>query len=380
MKIPQAYKDALKAQNRYLVLYGGSGAGKSEFAARKIVLRCLQGREKALVVRKYGTTLTQSVIATVKQVLIDDSIPFYENKSERKLTVLNSEILFTGLDDPEKIKSIKGITMVWIEEASEITKDDLIQIDLRIRGDTNSYKQIILTFNPVTTALWIRDFMATKQTDEVYIRRYTAKDNPFIDAEYLKILEEINDDNYRRIYLDGDWGFVTNAIYTNWSAGEYNGDYDYYGLDFGYNNPTAMVGIKEMETGVAIGELLYNRGMTQEDLERWMIVNIQKGSQIFADAAEPARIEALKRIGYRVVPADKRVTDGLLYCKSKRLILHGANLIKEIEKYSWETKSGVVYDTPVKIDDHLMDAMRYALYTKAVMAGKNARTIKVGVA
>jgi phage terminase large subunit len=120
--------------------------------------------------------------------------------------------------------------------------------------------------------------------------------------------------------------------------------------------------------------------MTQDDLRGWLQKTLPQGAQIFADAAEPARIEDLKRVGYRVIPADKRVTDGILYCKSKRLILDGGNLIKEAEKYSWEARGGVVYDTPVKVDDHLMDAMRYAIYTKATLAGKTAKTIKVGVA
>ena len=217
MKIPKAYKDALKSQARYLILYGGSGAGKSEFIARKVIIRCLQAPEKILVIRKYGTTLNQSVIATIKAILNDEGIPYKENRSERTIKIFGSEIIFTGLDDPEKMKSIKGITSVWIEEASEINRDELIQIDLRLRGDTPSYKQIALTFNPVVGALWIKDFIASRPAAEVYIRRYTIADNPFIDDEYKKILNEIDDENYRRIYLHGEWGFITNAIYTNWS-------------------------------------------------------------------------------------------------------------------------------------------------------------------
>ena len=380
MQIPKAYKDALKSQARYLILYGGSGAGKSEFVARKVVIRCLQAPEKILVIRKYGTTLNQSVIATIKAILNDEGIPYKENRTDRTIKIFDSEIIFTGLDDPEKMKSIKGITSVWIEEASEINKDDLIQIDLRLRGDTPSYKQIALTFNPVVGALWIRDFIASRPAEEVYVRRYTITDNPFIDDEYKKILNEIDDENYRRIYLNGEWGYITNAIYTNWSPGKHDGDFDYFGLDFGYNNQTALIGIKETETAIVVKELLYAKGMTQDDLRGWLQKTLPHGSQIFADAAEPARIEDLKRVGYRVIPADKRVTDGILYCKSKRLILDGGNLVKEAEKYSWETRGGVVYDTPVKVDDHLMDAMRYAIYTKATLAGKTAKTIKVGVA
>jgi phage terminase large subunit len=321
MKIPKAYEDALKSKARYLILYGGSGAGKSEFMARKVIIRCLQAPEKFLVIRKYGTTLNQSVIATIKAILNDEGIPYKENRSERTIKILDSEIIFTGLDDPEKIKSIKGITSVWVEEASEINRDELIQIDLRLRGDTPSYKQIALTFNPVVGALWIKDFMQSKPAEEIYSRRYTIADNPFIDAEYKKVLHEIDDDNYRRIYLHGEWGFITSAIYTNWTPGTHDGDFDYFGLDFGYNNPTALVGIKETETAIVVKELLYAKGMTQDDLRGWLQKTLPQGSQIFADAAEPARIEDLKRVGYRVIPADKRVTDGILYCKSKRLYL-----------------------------------------------------------
>ncbi len=366
MKIPKAYKDALKSQARYLILYGGSGAGKSEFVARKVVIRCLQAPEKILVIRKYGTTLNQSVIATIKAILNDEEIPYKENRSERTIKIFGSEIIFMGLDDPEKMKSIKGITSVWVEEASEINRDELIQIDLRLRGDTPSYKQIILTFNPVPRSMWIKDFIDTKKEDEVYHRMYTVYDNPFIDAEYRKMLEEVQDENYRRIYLHGEWGFVENRIYDNYTVQDLDFQPEYYGLDFGFHNPMAMVGIRECEDGVVmVKELLYRKGMTQDILDKWLLDNIPLGSQIFADSAEPARIERINNIGYTCIPADKRVTDGILHVKSKKLIISGSNLEKEMEKYSWEKKGDLIFDTPVKIDDHLADALRYALYTKS---------------
>ncbi len=367
IKIPEAFEEALTTQKRYAILRGGAGAGKSEFAARKIVIRCLQNKERVLVVRRYGTTLRHSVMDTIRNVLMDSGVNYIENKTDRIFYTRGSEILFIGLDDAEKLKSIKGVTSVWLEEASELAREDLMQIDLRLRGETPSYKQIMLTFNPVPRAYWIKDFADSKPDDEVYHRNYTVKDNPFIDREYVRMLEEVHDENYRRVYLLGEWGFVEEGIYTNYEVKALDFEPDYYGIDYGFNNPTALVGIKEDGDIAMVKELLYRKGMTQDDLTKWLVENIPLGSQIFADSAEPARIEDINRAGYTCIPADKRVKDGILYCKSKKLIIDGSNLEKEIAKYAWERKGDFIYDTPIKIDDHAIDAMRYGLYTKSRM-------------
>ena len=71
--------------------------------------------------------------------------------------------MFTGMDDPEKLKSIEGVTGVWMEEATEFTQEDFEQLDLRLRGVTAYHKQITLTLNPISEQHWIKQVFSMTQ-------------------------------------------------------------------------------------------------------------------------------------------------------------------------------------------------------------------------
>ena len=111
---------------------------------------------------------------------------------------------------------------------------------------------------------------------------------------------------------------------------------------------------------------MYEKELTNNDLNKnlkWIIEN--PNDAIYADTAEPARIEEIARAGFNIFPSDKSVKDGIDFCKrGKRYITkNSVNLIKEIEAYKHkEDKDGNVMEDPVKFNDHLMDARRYALY------------------
>jgi len=108
----------------------------------------------------------------------------------------------------DKLKSIHGVTSVWLEEASELEQSDLGQINLRLRGKTDSYKQIIFTFNPITEDHWLKKRFFDEAGDNVYSLWSNFQHNLFLDDEYLELLHtEYNyDPNMRRIYVDGLWG------------------------------------------------------------------------------------------------------------------------------------------------------------------------------
>jgi phage terminase large subunit len=139
-----AYLPALDDQKRYLVLYGGAGSGKSVFAAQKILMRVLnEPGHRFLICRKVGKTLRNSVFQLFRDVVSDWNLSglFKTNRSDMEITCINGgQLLFAGLDDVEKLKSIARITGVWIEEASELHPNDFQQINLRLRGQTPSFK------------------------------------------------------------------------------------------------------------------------------------------------------------------------------------------------------------------------------------------------
>lgn len=213
MEINNSFLPYLKEKKRYLIFKGGSGSGKSLFTAQKILLRITtEKNHRILVIRKVARTIRSSTYQ-----LFIDLINLYKvnyrfeiNKTEFRIkdTLNGNEILMVGLDDQEKLKSIQGITSIWIEEATELEDEDFMQVDLRLRGETSNYKQIILTFNPIDEQHWIKKRFFDKKDRDTTIFNSTYKDNAFIDKEYKQMLEEAMkaNENWYRIYVKGEWG------------------------------------------------------------------------------------------------------------------------------------------------------------------------------
>lgn len=226
MKINGAYREAYRSKARYLHLYGGAGSGKSWFAAQKVILRCLQEKgHRFLCLRKVARTLRPSVFQLLRDIIIDEGLGdvVSMNKSEMAFYFPNgSEIVTAGLDDVEKLKSITGITGIWIEEPTEIKqKEDFQQVDLRLRGDTDFYKQIILSYNPIDPLHWLKKEFHDQQRDDTYILQTTYEDNPFIGDEYESVLSSIGG-NMQTIYKHGNWGYANapdQLIKIQWALG-----------------------------------------------------------------------------------------------------------------------------------------------------------------
>ncbi len=355
------------------------GSGKSVFAAQKLILRVIAGMhtntvQKFMCLRKTAPAARKSVYALLEDILKQWNIyPIViPNKVEMSFMFPNGSIIMCGgLDDPDKLKSIHGITGFWLEEPNELRKEDFTQVNLRLRGLTNTYKQIILSFNPVSRLLWLYQHFFDKKVDSSIILHTTYKDNRFIDNEYKKMLEALKEEDRTtyEVYALGLWGSLDNLVYpTNWK--EVNKfptpERTIYGCDFGFNAPTSIVEIGLRGDGTYIKERLYKPKMTNNDLIRWMKNNIANAGHIYCDSAEPARIQEMRREGINAIPADKSVKDGIDFVRRQKLFItsDSINILKEIQTYKYkEDKTGLVLEEPVKAFDHAMDAIRYGLYT-----------------
>ena len=190
--------------HRLEVYYGGAGSGKSYGACQKVLLKALNRRRKVLVIRKVGATLKHSIFQLFLDLL--EYSGFYTsariNRSDFQITLTNgSQIIFKGLDDPEKIKSITGITDIVIEEATELTEEDFLQLNLRLRPQDPD-PQIYLMFNPVSKANWVYGYFYIHPPEDALVIQTTYRDNRFLTDDYRRELEELQQRNpaYYRIY------------------------------------------------------------------------------------------------------------------------------------------------------------------------------------
>ena len=219
----KAFKPYLNTDTRYLVFYGGAGSGKSYFICERYIYKLLKAKRfNLLVVRKTGKSNRDSTFALFKQVISKWKLGKYfkVNESDLRIKCLlnNHEIVFAGLDDVEKLKSITfsdgELTDVWIEEASEILESDFNQLDVRLRGK-GTKKQIVISFNPIDINHWLKKRFFDRQDDNIVIFHSTYKDNEFLDDDYKKLLEgyKDTDEYYYNVYCLGQWGVLGKTVF-----------------------------------------------------------------------------------------------------------------------------------------------------------------------
>jgi len=370
--------DMLKVDSRYLIGYGGAGSSKSYSTAQKILFRILsEDNHRFLITRKTARSLKRSVFQLFKDIISqwDLSELFSVNLSDLSIICKanHNQIVMSGLDDVEKLKSITGITGVWIEEATEVTEDDFTQLDLRLRGHTSNYKQIILTFNPVSTQSWIKKRFFDNTCSDAVIVHSTHADNQFIDDRYKQVLNNLigQNKNLYDIYAKGVWGSRKGLIFQDYELiDELPNDYEFktYGIDFGFNHAQTLVETRVTEDAIYARELFCKSQTLVTDLIHFMKQEgIKEDAIIYCDSASPDKIQTIVNAGYRRCrPAKKDVLASIDHIKSKKLYItaDSVNLIKELGIYSWKLdKNGEPMETPVKLFDDLCDALRYSVFT-----------------
>ena len=357
---------------------GGARSSKSYSLGQLFVQKFVSLKNrKMLVTRKTFPSLRLSAYRLMLSLFgqYDHMRYFKHSKVEHSIenSYNNNYMVFTSVDDPEKIKSTEW-NDIWMEEATEFTFDDFQMLRLRLSGPSNGNpNQLYLSFNPVDAFHWIKTQIIDKgrEYDEI---PSTFLDNPFLEPGYIKILMDLKkeDPNYWKIYGEGEWGILEGLIYSKWRVAQaelWPEDFveTIYGLDFGFNHPSALIELNLIDGEVYERELLYESGLTNSDLIARMKELIpNRDKYIYADEAEPARIEEISRAGFNVWPSDKSVKDGIDYVKRKKVIIHpdSVNVLAEKRSYKWKQhRSRGTLDEPVKYRDDLMDAERYGLYT-----------------
>ncbi|HLE92715.1 MAG TPA: PBSX family phage terminase large subunit [Anaerolineales bacterium] len=387
-----AYIPCLNEMARIQIYYGGASSGKSVFLAQRDVRDVMKGGRNFLVCRQVARTLRGSVVQEITKIIRDWGLSdlFSINKTDGTVTCVNGyQIIFAGLDDVEKLKSLtpaKGVfTDVRVEEATEIERSSIIkQLLKRQRGGSEKTpKRLMLSFNPILQSHfiyadyfsmigWTNDQKEYKSPD-LYILKTTYRDNRFLTREDVRGLENEKDKYYFDVYSEGNWGILGHVIFTNWRVEDLSGMQAQFtnhrnGLDFGFSADPAALWVSHYDAKhkrIYVFDELYERGLTN-DLLAVEVKNRIGGDYVVCDSAEPKSIAELQQYGVSALAAVKgkdSVLFGIQWLQQQEIIIDAkcVNAKNEISTFHWqEDANGNAIRKPVEKNDHLIAAGRYA--------------------
>jgi len=365
--------------HREQIYFGGSSSGKSVFLSDRTVLDVLRGRNY-LICRKTGNTLRKSTFNEIKKSIYKFKLQDYFsiNKSEMVITceLTGSQILFAGLDDVEKVKSItpaKGvITDIWVEEATEAELDDIKQLKKRLRGRSKFKKRLTISFNPILKSHWIyteyfkglwNEAENYAETENLSILKTTYKDNEFLEPEDCAALENEKDRYWYEVYTLGNWGILGHIIFKNWKIEKFDPDsFDRYhnGVDWGFSSdPFAFVRLhlNMNQRKLYVCDTIYQKNLLNKDSAK--MVKEKIGIEIVkCDSAEPKSVAEWQQLGLNAFGAKKgkgSIEYGIKFLQSLEIIIHPRcqDYVNEIQTYQYkEDKDGNAMPVPVDKDNH----------------------------
>ena len=400
-----SYIPLMQNKAEFLHLWGSAGSGKSHFAAQKEIIKSFNPRRtgrRTIIARKVFATLKESCYAQLKRVIFEWGLEdcFHCTVSPLHITnlITGVEFSFRGFDDPEKIKSIVGADRAWYEEMTESAG---LQELLLLRGRLRGFKEIQVTasYNPIDEMHWINEDIHVMGMKGHYLHHSTYKDNirmleqddvfaPFIEGT------KDTDPNYYRVYGLGLWGkIVEGLIYRDFKTTEAfpyrwdeSDDIQFYGLDFGFSNPTALIAMHVKDAlpkpRLICKEILYEIGLDGHALvRRFDELQVRKDITIVADSAQPGLIKTLRDAGYKVIPCQKwpgSVLAGINDVRKFQLeiVVGGKDTIKEVRNYQKNKVNDKWVEEPAKSQaDHAMDAIRYGVQRAVAPKPKGKRPV-----
>jgi phage terminase large subunit len=325
------------------------------------------------VVRRTVPSLKRSVIKDFKEIMLDIGIWSNEsyNISDRVYSFNNGSLIsFVNTDDAEKLRGVKS-DILFIDEASEQHEESYFQLSIRTSGE------IILAYNPT-----VSPYHFLRNMDDVEIFKTTYRDNPYLPEQMVKEIEALKNKNpkYYQIYGLGEYTVNEKAVFQNFQILEEFPIHELvgFGMDFGFSqDPTALVAVHKHHDMIYVRELMYDRGLTTQDIiNKLKSLNIGK-TEIWADSAEPRLIEEIYRSGFNIKPVKKgpdSIRFGIGVLQNFGIVVDKASthLIDELYGYEYITdKNGIVLDKPQDFNNHCIDALRYLAMSRLSIKQQN---------
>lgn len=357
----------------YLIAQGGMRAGKTYPIMMLIISWCQTYPSKIWSVAGMSYPhLAKGAIRDFQAIMKNGGIwePDRWNGGAKTYTFANDTILeFISVDKMDAHGPARD--GLFVNEANDMDWETFDQLAAR------TSEKIVIDYNP-TAEFWAHTELLQKKPEKCDFIVLTYKDNEALAPRIREYIESRapkpgeKPSNWWTVYGLGQIGTLEDNVYSGWRKIteddlEAETKLIRYGLDFGFNDETAMVEIRETEKGeIIIRQLIYQSGLNSDqypdELQRH---GIDPTVLIVADAARPEIIATIRSHGYRIVGADKNagsVLRGIDRVQQRQIIYDGKDLEREYLSYAWrKTRTGQVLNEPQDGNDHLMDALRYAI-------------------
>lgn len=392
LEVLDHFKESLwTAEERFIVLSGGAGSGKSHAICQRICAMFMEMEDTQFaIVRGTMPALKRSVYLgdpSIIGMLSSWGVPTdkWLNKSDAMITnpINRNQLRFIGLADPERIKSA-NYNYVWVEEATELNVTKWRQLDTRMRRyNSNGPNQMFISYNPISYYNWaVQTFVMSpgELKDKIHTNFSNFTQNHYVRQEDVVswIASAKVDENYYRTYITGEPGMPLGQIYPNigfsphqtWHPDVWE-QTPYYGVDWGYIDAMTLVECRDYGGKIYARCLYYKTRRDTDDLVAFMKSRkINLGAAIYCDYASPERIQRFIEAGFdNSRKANKEVSAGISHVRTKMIVgsnsgTNGEMFAKEVAGYAYKqdpNDSSKFIESPEEGNEHILDALRYAI-------------------
>lgn len=362
-------REQLSLGKRYIFLRGSSRSGKTRAAIQTLIVEALTNKTMITIARETQVSIKNTILLDFQDEMEKLGIfePSQYNKVDMVYRFPNGSIVrFIGLDDKTgKLRGLKS-DIVMVDEVNTVDVSSFVQLDIRCE------RYLITAYNPeIPLDWWGLDY---EKKDNGCVLISTWRDNAFLDQRIIDSINSLKDtdEDLWLIYSESqivpprEIVYQRPDIYDELPQGI---KYTYYGIDFGYSmDPTAVIEVKIRDKELYIKELLYQGGLTNDDLVHILRDqhNLGRTTDIVADSAEPKSIEELRRGGLNVRGVRKganSVLYGIQKVRQHKVFVHkdSTNLLLEFENYRYKKDRSGRVTNQTEGGDHLLDALRYCV-------------------